>query len=169
MKKTYKDRPMTIKGNIVHLHAWELRPQEETYDYSQKVGALESVVNDMASSSKIVPIYIQGQTGSGKTVLANVLKENGNNVEIVDVLSLKESGNNTPSKLISDSSITYIVDEAGYADMEIISKVEEHSKKGGIVIMLLQDIRDLPKKVMEVEVKPKYLKLSRGKLIEISI
>lgn len=169
MSEMYPERPMTIKGNVVHLHACELRPKEEKYDYSQQVAIIESVIKNMFSVSNIVPVYIQGQTGSGKTVLANVLKENGINVEIIDVIRLKESGVNNPSKLITDFNKTYIVDEAGYGDMEIVSRAEEHTKNDGVIILFLQDIRHLGKEILEFEAKPKYLHLERGNLSEISL
>lgn len=165
----YSERPISIDGTIVSLHAWPLQPKEEKYDYTQQIKAIELTVKNMFESSAIVPVFIEGQAGSGKSVLASVLKENGNNVEIIDVIRHRENGNNNPSKLIDDAKKTYIIDEAGYGDMEIIHRAEEHAKKGGLIILLLQSIRDLSKDVLEFELKPKYLQLERGKISEINI
>lgn len=166
----YKQRPITISGTSVSLHAWEHRPKEEKYDYSQQLSFVDQTVKDMFKSSEIVPIFIQGQTGSGKSTLAQVLKANGSNIEIIDVLIEHQNGNKTPSKLISDSSKTYIVDEAGFGDMEIITNAEKHAKSGGLIIVLIQDIRDVGgQEVIEFNVKPKYLKLEKSKISKLNL
>lgn len=166
----FKQRPMTISGTSVCLHACENSPQEEQYDYSQKLSFIEQTVKDMFKPSEIVPIFIQGQSGSGKSTLAQVLKANGSNVEVIDVLIEQQNGNKTPSKLISDSSKTYIVDEAGFGDMEIITNAEKHAESGGLIILLIQDVRDVGgQKVIEFNVKPKYLKLEKSNVSNLNL
>lgn len=162
------ERPIEIKGTEVLLHPWKRFLMEEKYSYKQQYDLIASIIAEMYSTSNMVPIYIEGETGSGKSVLAQVLKENGNNVEFINGYHSLFTTDDELTQMISDTRVTYIIDEAGYLSKQIINLAEEHAKNGGLIILLMQCFTEFSIERLLNEGQPKLLRLVRGKLTEVS-
>lgn len=139
------EREITVQGNHAIYHAHRIDPTERKVDFTQHVELLSATVGNLVVTNKPRLIGIVGSTGTGKSGLAKVLKHDGVNVIYIDVYALHEPGSLTAdiSHLFGDSKATYLIDEFACAEPNCYPVIQEHVEKGGTVVLLVQDKRDI--------------------------
>lgn len=139
------EREITVQGNQAIYHAHRIDPTERKVDFTQHVELLTATVGNLAVTNKPRLIGIVGSTGTGKTGLAKVLKQDGVNVIHINPYSLCEPGSLTTdiSHLFGDSKATYLIDDITCAEPNCYPIIQKHVEKGGTVVLLVQDKRDI--------------------------
>ncbi|GIC77653.1 hypothetical protein [Moritella sp. F3] len=160
-----QERPISISGTTVHFHAWDHDTVNHKYDFKKDVQMLSTIISNLFITNSGKLICIEGQSGSGKSAFAKVLESTGVKCKLIDVFISGKTVEPVAPK-IEDASVTYIIDDASYAEVEVFSKAISHVKAGGCIVLLLESISEV-QEALELDAVPVYFKLNRSGLSKL--
>lgn len=137
----------STQGPLETLHIPSPRGIIRRIDQTRNLRLIAGALNQRSAQGEPRLIGIQGVFKSGRTQLASVLVQTGANVSFIDVLhprDLRPGKSYDISPLLLNHRTTYVIDEAGSANQDSLSRaVRSITRRGCTVVMLFQQFREL--------------------------